>query len=200
MQFVAGRLLLSATDLVNFLGCRHATFLDLRDLGLALGEDSPGDARELGGDGNRGNIALLAPQQALRPDQQAVLRQFLAALDHSEQALAGEHEVASDIAGALLGDATQLLPIGALPLPRHQTRRGRKGTDVAIALRRLERDREAGGVDRAEAGNRTQQPASGIRPGSCASAAVARRTRSTCSASCLRNPTMTSRSSGGSRW
>jgi len=32
MQFLAGRLLLSATDLVNFLGCRHATFLDLRDL------------------------------------------------------------------------------------------------------------------------------------------------------------------------
>ena len=32
MQFLAGRLLLSATDLVNFLGCRHATYLDLRDL------------------------------------------------------------------------------------------------------------------------------------------------------------------------
>ncbi len=32
MQIVAGHLLLSATDLVNFLGCRHATYLDLRDL------------------------------------------------------------------------------------------------------------------------------------------------------------------------
>ncbi len=32
MQIHAGRLLLSATDLVNFLGCRHATYLDLRDL------------------------------------------------------------------------------------------------------------------------------------------------------------------------
>src|SRR6266446_5799825 len=32
MQILGGRLLLSATDLVNFLGCRHATFLDLRDL------------------------------------------------------------------------------------------------------------------------------------------------------------------------
>ena len=32
MQILAGRLLLSATDLVNFLGCRHATYLDLRDL------------------------------------------------------------------------------------------------------------------------------------------------------------------------
>ena len=32
MQILDGRLLLSATDLVNFLGCRHATFLDLRDL------------------------------------------------------------------------------------------------------------------------------------------------------------------------
>src|SRR5271156_4862688 len=32
MQIVAGKLLLSATDLVNFLGCKHATFLDLRDL------------------------------------------------------------------------------------------------------------------------------------------------------------------------
>src|SRR5438874_1220535 len=32
MQVLAGRLLLSATDLVNFLGCRHATYLDLRDL------------------------------------------------------------------------------------------------------------------------------------------------------------------------
>jgi hypothetical protein len=32
MQIFDGRLLLSATDLVNFLGCRHATYLDLRDL------------------------------------------------------------------------------------------------------------------------------------------------------------------------
>jgi predicted RecB family nuclease len=32
MQILVGRLLLSATDLVNFLGCRHATYLDLRDL------------------------------------------------------------------------------------------------------------------------------------------------------------------------
>src|SRR4029077_21265978 len=32
MQILAGRLLLSASDLVNFLGCRHATYLDLRDL------------------------------------------------------------------------------------------------------------------------------------------------------------------------
>jgi predicted RecB family nuclease len=32
MQILAGRLLLSAADLVNFLGCRHATYLDLRDL------------------------------------------------------------------------------------------------------------------------------------------------------------------------
>lgn len=32
MQILAGRLLLSATDLVNFLGCRHATYLDLQDL------------------------------------------------------------------------------------------------------------------------------------------------------------------------
>jgi predicted RecB family nuclease len=32
MQILAGKVLLSATDLVNFLGCRHASFLDLRDL------------------------------------------------------------------------------------------------------------------------------------------------------------------------
>jgi predicted RecB family nuclease len=32
MQILDGRLLLSASDLVNFLGCRHATYLDLRDL------------------------------------------------------------------------------------------------------------------------------------------------------------------------
>jgi predicted RecB family nuclease len=32
MQILGGRLLLSATDLVNFLGCRYATYLDLRDL------------------------------------------------------------------------------------------------------------------------------------------------------------------------
>jgi uncharacterized protein len=32
MQIVGGRLLLSATDLVNFLGCRHATYLDRRNL------------------------------------------------------------------------------------------------------------------------------------------------------------------------
>src|ERR1700737_2407556 len=32
MQILAGRLLLSAIDLINFLGCRHATCLDLRDL------------------------------------------------------------------------------------------------------------------------------------------------------------------------
>ena len=32
MQFLDGKLLLSASDLVNFLGCRHATYLDLRDL------------------------------------------------------------------------------------------------------------------------------------------------------------------------
>jgi predicted RecB family nuclease len=32
MQILAGHLVLSATDLVNFLGCRHATYLDLRDL------------------------------------------------------------------------------------------------------------------------------------------------------------------------
>jgi predicted RecB family nuclease len=32
MQILAGKLLLSATDLVNFLGCKHASFLDLRDL------------------------------------------------------------------------------------------------------------------------------------------------------------------------
>jgi predicted RecB family nuclease len=32
MQFLGGKLLLSASDLVNFLGCRHATYLDLRNL------------------------------------------------------------------------------------------------------------------------------------------------------------------------
>src|SRR5512133_3413342 len=32
MQILAGNLLLWATDLVSFLGCRHATYLDLRDL------------------------------------------------------------------------------------------------------------------------------------------------------------------------
>ena len=32
MQILDGNLLLSASDLVNFLGCRHATYLDLRDL------------------------------------------------------------------------------------------------------------------------------------------------------------------------
>ena len=32
MQIVGGRLLLSASDLVNFLGCRHATYLDRRNL------------------------------------------------------------------------------------------------------------------------------------------------------------------------
>jgi predicted RecB family nuclease len=32
MQILAGHLLLSASDLVNFLGCRHATYLDLREL------------------------------------------------------------------------------------------------------------------------------------------------------------------------
>ncbi len=32
MQFLDTKLLLSASDLVNFLGCRHATYLDLRNL------------------------------------------------------------------------------------------------------------------------------------------------------------------------
>jgi hypothetical protein len=32
MQFLDGKLLLSASDLVNFLGCKHATYLDLGDL------------------------------------------------------------------------------------------------------------------------------------------------------------------------
>jgi hypothetical protein len=32
MQILAGRLLLSASDLGNYLGCRHATYLDLTDL------------------------------------------------------------------------------------------------------------------------------------------------------------------------
>jgi uncharacterized protein len=32
MQFLDGKLLMSASDLVNFLGCKHATYLDLRDL------------------------------------------------------------------------------------------------------------------------------------------------------------------------
>ena len=106
-----------------------------RLVGFALGEDGPGDASELGGDGDRSNIALLASDQALRPDQQAVLRRLLATLDHGEQALAGEHEVASDITGALLGDAAQLLLVGALPLPGHQTQRGGEGAGIAIGLR-----------------------------------------------------------------
>src|SRR5215467_12301641 len=32
MQILNGNLLFSATDLVNFLGCKHATYLDLGDL------------------------------------------------------------------------------------------------------------------------------------------------------------------------
>jgi hypothetical protein len=32
VQFLGGKLLFSASDLVNFLGCRHATYLDLRSL------------------------------------------------------------------------------------------------------------------------------------------------------------------------
>jgi hypothetical protein len=32
VQFLDGKLLFSATDLVNFLGSRHATYLDLRNL------------------------------------------------------------------------------------------------------------------------------------------------------------------------
>src|ERR1700740_846568 len=32
MQILAGNLLRSASDLVNFLGCRHAPSLDIRDL------------------------------------------------------------------------------------------------------------------------------------------------------------------------
>jgi hypothetical protein len=32
MQFLDGKLLFSASDLINFLGCKHATYLDLGDL------------------------------------------------------------------------------------------------------------------------------------------------------------------------
>src|SRR5260370_5907734 len=32
MQFLDGKLLFSASDLVNFLGCKHATYLDLRNM------------------------------------------------------------------------------------------------------------------------------------------------------------------------
>jgi predicted RecB family nuclease len=32
VQFLNGKLLFSASDLVNYLGCRHATYLDLRSL------------------------------------------------------------------------------------------------------------------------------------------------------------------------
>ena len=32
MQFLDGKLLFSASDLVNFLGCKHATYLDIRNL------------------------------------------------------------------------------------------------------------------------------------------------------------------------
>jgi len=47
MQILAGRLLLSATDLVNFLGCRHATYLDLRDLTDPVELDQPDAATVL---------------------------------------------------------------------------------------------------------------------------------------------------------
>ena len=32
VQFLDGKLLFSASGLVNYLGCRHATYLDLRSL------------------------------------------------------------------------------------------------------------------------------------------------------------------------
>jgi hypothetical protein len=35
VQFLDGKLLFSASDLVNYLGCRHATYLDLRLRSLA---------------------------------------------------------------------------------------------------------------------------------------------------------------------
>jgi predicted RecB family nuclease len=43
VRFHNRTLIFSATDLVNFLGCRHATFLDRRNLDepIALGEEDP---------------------------------------------------------------------------------------------------------------------------------------------------------------
>jgi hypothetical protein len=32
-MFTQGRVIFSATDLINYLGCQHATFLDLAHLG-----------------------------------------------------------------------------------------------------------------------------------------------------------------------
>lgn len=42
-----GDVLLSATDLVNFLGCLHSTFLDLKSFAVLLKPDDPSDGDEL---------------------------------------------------------------------------------------------------------------------------------------------------------
>src|SRR6266404_2709552 len=75
------------------------------------------------GSGGQHGVSLAATATAatlrflrLHPDQQTVAGRLLAALDHGEQAVAGEHEIASDVAGALLGNAEQPLLIGVLPL------------------------------------------------------------------------------------
>jgi uncharacterized protein len=40
MRFQNQSLIFSATDLVNFLGCRHATFLDRRDLDAPMAREA----------------------------------------------------------------------------------------------------------------------------------------------------------------
>jgi len=53
--------------------------------------------------GDGGDVAVVALAEAAHPDQQTVAGRLLAALDHGEQAVAGEHAIASDVAGAPLG-------------------------------------------------------------------------------------------------
>ncbi|PYU87860.1 MAG: hypothetical protein DMG08_27145, partial [Acidobacteria bacterium] len=46
MRKIGGKILFSATDLVNFVGCRHCTWLDLKDLEQPL-EKAESDAEKI---------------------------------------------------------------------------------------------------------------------------------------------------------
>jgi len=102
-----------------FPGCKDDVGVDGHVSGLLMpvgGLPAWGEFGGHGGHGDGGDVAVLALAEAAHPDQQTVAGRLLAALDHGEQAVAGEHEIASDVAGALRGNAEQPLLIGALSL------------------------------------------------------------------------------------
>ena len=114
----------------------------------------PGDAGQLVGEGDNGDIVMGVSQERFRPSAQ----RRIALSDIRQRRARSVDQLSAKVAVAPLADAEQLRFAAGGELPRDDAKPGRKITTSIKGLRSPDRGDKRGRDDRADPGNRGKSP------------------------------------------